>query len=79
MSRGLSVISSDRGSLPEVGGSAVVYVNPENYDDIALKMKSLSESKIDQQKYIQLGFENLKDFHGISILNNFQGRGEKWN
>ncbi len=62
MSRGLPIISSDRGSLPEVGGNSVHYINPEDHQMIADTMYFLIESVTEQQKYIQLGFENLKRF-----------------
>ena len=62
MSRGLPVISSDRGSLPEVGGNCVLYVNPEDQNDITNKLEVLINSPETQQKCVQLGFENLKRF-----------------
>lgn len=71
MSRGLPVISSDRGSLSEVGGSSVKYINPEDHDDIKSKMKSMINSVDEQQKYIQLGFENLKRFSWEKHVNQF--------
>jgi glycosyltransferase involved in cell wall biosynthesis len=71
MSRGLPVVSSDRGSLPEVGLDAVIYIDPENHQDIAKKMKELIESPNEQNKYIQLGYENLKRFSWVSHIQNF--------
>ena len=62
MSRGIPVISSNKGSLPEVGASSVLYIDPEKPSDIAEKLHKLTSSTELQQKYIQLGIENLKRF-----------------
>jgi len=35
MSSGCPVVCSDRGSLPEIGGNAVLYINPDNLQSIA--------------------------------------------
>lgn len=49
MAHGCPVITSTVSSLPEVGGDAAVYVDPESVDDIAAKMDRL------------LGDEGLRD------------------
>ena len=71
MSRGVPVISSDRGSLPEVGGDAALYVNPEDIEDISIKLERLLESDEEKEKYIHLGYENLKRFSWESHTKNF--------
>lgn len=45
MSCGVSVLTSNTTALPEVGEDAVLYVNPNNTNDIAKKMKELIESE----------------------------------
>ena len=52
---GCPVISSDRGSLPEVGGGAVMYVNPEESAQLAAAMKNLAENETERNKMISLG------------------------
>lgn len=71
MSRGIPVISSNRGSLPEVGGDAVIYVNPEDVVEISDKLATLLKSDDLKEKYILLGHENLKRFSWESHTKNF--------
>lgn len=50
MKCGCPVISSDRTSLPEVGGEAVVYVNPEDVEDIAKALRRvLSDARLREE------------------------------
>ncbi len=56
------VILSDTSSLPEAGGNAALYVNPENVDDIAKKIdKVLSDPKL-RLEMIKKGREQVKKF-----------------
>jgi glycosyltransferase involved in cell wall biosynthesis len=41
MASGCPVVTSDRSSLPEIGGDAVLYVNPDNVLEIAAAMEKL--------------------------------------
>jgi glycosyltransferase involved in cell wall biosynthesis len=45
MSLGAPVITSNTTSMPEVGGDAVIYVDPRNVDDIYEKMKLLQQNE----------------------------------
>ncbi|MBP9718011.1 glycosyltransferase family 4 protein [Candidatus Gracilibacteria bacterium] len=45
MARGCPVICSNRSSLPEVCGHAALYIDPENAEDIAGKMKEILSSE----------------------------------
>lgn len=45
MKHGCPVITSNVSSLPEAGGDAALYVDPENVDDIAEKMTKLVKDK----------------------------------
>jgi glycosyltransferase involved in cell wall biosynthesis len=56
---GILVISSNAGSLPEIGGKAVIYFDPINYSELAQKITENIESKEDKwflnaQREIQL-------------------------
>ena len=44
MAAGCPVITSDRSSLPEVGGDAVIYVDPEKVTSIAEAMRQFIDS-----------------------------------
>lgn len=46
MACGCPVITSKVGSLPEVGGQAALYVDPENVSDIAEKIDSVDQSLV---------------------------------
>lgn len=60
---GVPVITSNRSSLPEVGGKAAVYVNPESVTDIAQKLQGvLSLSKTLRAKLISSGTRQLSHF-----------------
>ncbi|GAB3940727.1 glycosyltransferase family 1 protein [Spirosoma harenae] len=56
MKCGIPVITSDRTSLPEVCGTAALYVNPDNPKDIANKIDMLL---LDPVKYAQKSQESL--------------------
>ena len=71
MSRGIPVISSDRGSLLEVGGAAALFADPEKPQEMAEKMKEMLDSSDLRQKYIQMGYENLKRFSWQAHTQNF--------
>lgn len=56
------VITSNVSSLPEVGGDAALYVDPESVDDISEKIeKVLTDSKI-RKSMIEKGKEQIKKF-----------------
>ncbi len=52
---GCPVISSDRGSLSEVGGRAVMYVDPDNPALLATAMKELAENETVRKKMSDQG------------------------
>lgn len=63
MTLGCPVLSSNAGSLPEVGGDAAIYFDPIREDEfVALIDSVLNKSEIDRDLMIQKGFENSKKF-----------------
>lgn len=56
------VITSKVSSLPEVGGDAALYVDPENTDDIVDKMKKLLTDKNLRLSLIEKGEKQYKKF-----------------
>ena len=73
MSAGVPVITSNRSSLPEVGGDAVCYVNPNNISDLAEAMKKVLTDEKLRQIMIQKGLEQAKKFsweHAAVVLKN---------
>lgn len=62
MKHGCPVITSNVSSLPEAGGDAALYVDPENVDDIAKKMKQLIGDEKLRKSYIEKGREQIKKF-----------------
>ncbi|CAK8724887.1 hypothetical protein KKHLCK_15280 [Candidatus Electrothrix laxa] len=63
MTLGCPVLSSNAGSLPEVGGDAAIYFDPTREDEfVALIDSVLRGSGIDRDLIIQKGYENSKRF-----------------
>ncbi|KAA9345639.1 glycosyltransferase family 4 protein [Adhaeribacter soli] len=56
------VITSNISSMPEVGGEAVLLVDPFNVGEIAGTMKKITEDAALRQTLIYLGRQNLKRF-----------------
>lgn len=60
---GTPVIVSDRGSLPEVAGKAGLVVNPDDTEDIALKIKLVLEMNNDEYgKLVKYGYKQAQKF-----------------
>lgn len=62
LSCGTPVVCSDRGSLPEVGGEAVVYFDPTNLRQFVLVMIDVLENKSLQSKLSNLGLKRAENF-----------------
>lgn len=59
---GTPVITSNTSSMPEVGGKAALYVDPEDEGDMANKIRLVMEDKKLHEKMIKEGFEQAKKF-----------------
>ena len=62
MTQGCPVITSNVSSLPEAGGDAALYVNPEDVDEIAAKMQSLVKDEELRKTLIEKGYKQVKKF-----------------
>ena len=57
MACGTPVICSNRGSLPEIGGDAVVTFNPDNPRDICQIIEIVLQNKTRLNKMIDRGYD----------------------
>lgn len=62
MQSGCPVVTSKNGSLPEVGGDAVVYADSEDINDFIRAMELFVNNEHERQKYIQKGLLQAKKF-----------------
>ncbi len=62
MKYGCPVITSDVSSLPEAGGDAALYCDPEDTESICSKMTELLKDKKLQEKLVKKGYEHVKKF-----------------
>ena len=62
MASGVPVLTSNVTSLPEVGGDAAIYVDPENYNEIADKIDLLINDISLRDKMKELGLKRSKYF-----------------
>ncbi len=62
MACGTPVVCSDVTSLPEVGGDAVVYCDPNNVNDIVEKMEMVLSDENLQHDMIEKGLKRAKQF-----------------
>lgn len=62
MAHGTPVVSSDRASLPEVGGDAVRYVDPEQEDAFARTLKTIAENPSLRQELTEKGDRQFRRF-----------------
>lgn len=67
---GTPVITSNRSSLPEAGGEAVLYVDPLNADDIRAKIRFLWENSAERERRAELGLVYAQKFTDAEIAKN---------
>jgi glycosyltransferase involved in cell wall biosynthesis len=70
MACGVPTVLSDRSSLPEVGGNAAVYFNPEDPLDIAESILKVVQSSDLRQKMIAAGLKRVAAFTWTRIGEN---------
>ncbi len=61
-SKGIPVLTSKTSSLPEMGGKACLYVDPQNVEDISRGLRELYLNKILRLALIKQGAKRLKNF-----------------
>ena len=62
MQCGVPVITSNTSSMPEVGGPAALYADPNNPDDIANQMKLVYKDETLRNELIEKGWEQVQKF-----------------
>lgn len=62
MASGVPVLSSNRTSLPEVGGSAVEYFDPDDFESFVCGLERISVDEV-RQRLIKSGLQRAKEFH----------------
>ncbi len=62
MKYGCPVITSNVSSMPEAGGDAALYVDPENVSDIAEKIEKLITDEKLRAELIEKGYKQVKKF-----------------
>ncbi|MDD5164367.1 MAG: glycosyltransferase family 1 protein, partial [Patescibacteria group bacterium] len=62
MKFGLPVIASKHQPLPEIYGSAALYFNPKNIEEMAATINQAIENKNLREELIQKGFEQIKKY-----------------
>lgn len=59
---GLPVITSNVSSMPEVGGNAALYVDPNNVMDIKRNLNEVMSDEKLRKEFVKKGFERVKQF-----------------
>jgi glycosyltransferase involved in cell wall biosynthesis len=67
MACGCPIAASNTSSIPEVCGSAAVYFDPHNIDDMAKTISNLLTSESLQSKCRRLGLERVKSFSSSAL------------
>ncbi len=62
MTQGTPILSSNQGSLPEVGGDCVHYFDPSDTKGFVTSISHLLSSDEDRLRYVTLGLNRVKDF-----------------
>lgn len=77
MSLGCPVVTSSVSSLPEIGGEAVVYVNPKSVEEIANAILRITGNEDLRNHYIKKGLEQAKKFSWQKCAKETRERYEK--
>ncbi|MDO8638369.1 MAG: glycosyltransferase family 1 protein [Candidatus Daviesbacteria bacterium] len=65
---GTPVISSNKGSLSEIGGDAAVYFNPTNRSQFVAILKEILQNKSIQNKLSKLGLDRAQKFSWNKVI-----------
>lgn len=68
---GAPVISSRNKPLPEVGGNAAIYCDPEKPDEFVAAFKELNAVNSSKEALIKNGFDNIKRFENRRLTKQF--------
>ncbi len=63
MTKGCPVVSSDKSCLPEILGNAALYFNPEDKNDMLVKMEKITGDKNLREDLIKKGYEQSKKYN----------------
>ena len=72
MQLGVPVITSNKGSIPEIGGKAVHYVDPYSTNDIVKAIEIFSNPTGNLNKFKVAGLEQAKKFSPSEYKKKFQ-------
>lgn len=72
MCSGTAVLTSNCSSMPEVGGDAVLYANPDDLDEIAHQMQRLVEDSQLRNELIARGRERIQLFSAQHISDQYR-------
>ncbi len=59
---GTPVITSGKSSLPEAGGNGALYIDPENPEDLAAKIKFLWNHETERKRLAEIGLQYVQKF-----------------
>lgn len=62
MANGCPVAAARRGALPEVGGNAAAYFDPDNADEMAAVINFILENTSESERLRNVGMEHVKGF-----------------
>ncbi|MDH4330654.1 MAG: glycosyltransferase family 4 protein [Candidatus Moranbacteria bacterium] len=62
MSQGVPVLASSASSIPEVGGDAVEYFDPENVQELQEKMENILNNQEERESLSERGLQRAKSF-----------------
>lgn len=61
-SRGVPVIASNKSSLPEILGDSALFINPDNFEEVAEKIYNILSNEKLRNEFIKKGYENIRKF-----------------
>jgi len=66
----IPVITTKQGCFSEAGGENSIYINPENYEELAEKIKQLLNDKDLCKNIVEQGFEYVQKFNNKKLAEN---------